>query len=146
METVNEQLNSTFLPLPNFVAFLESKANGNVKQLAEEVNIARSTLVGYINGKPPTIENIIKICLFYNVSADFLLGLEGGKHLFDVGEAASEICHVVERYSDTYVQELTKDIIMHIMPTIQSAVYNLRIKGVPAAKPNSGIRFSMKQK
>ena len=47
------------------------------KQLAEQIGQAQSTLVYWeTNKQEPTISALKKLCLYFNVSADYLLGLE----------------------------------------------------------------------
>ena len=50
----------------------------NIKQeiLAEELGIPRSTLSDYENAKKlPTLENLIRISLYFNVGCDYLMGI-----------------------------------------------------------------------
>lgn len=46
------------------------------KQLAEQLNTSQSNYARYENGRRKlSIEDLITICLFYKVSADYVLGL-----------------------------------------------------------------------
>ena len=46
------------------------------KQLSIDIGISTSHYQSYEYGKTkPTIDNLIKICKYFNVSADYLLGL-----------------------------------------------------------------------
>lgn len=45
-------------------------------ELAEILNVTQSTIVRYENGKyEPSLSTLIKICKYFEVSADYLLGL-----------------------------------------------------------------------
>ena len=47
--------------------------------LAKMLNISQGTYSNYENGKTePPYDILIKLCLFYNVSADYVLGLPNG--------------------------------------------------------------------
>ncbi len=47
------------------------------KQLAEQINSAQSAIYYWESNKQePTISALKKLCTFFNVSADYLLGLE----------------------------------------------------------------------
>lgn len=47
------------------------------KQLAEQINSAQSAIYYWESNKQePTISALKKLCIFFNVSADYLLGLE----------------------------------------------------------------------
>ena len=46
-------------------------------ELGKELNVRDSTIIRWENEKiSPTIENLYNIAKFFNVSADYLLGLE----------------------------------------------------------------------
>ena len=47
------------------------------KQLAEQISCAQSAIVYWeTNRQEPTISALKKLCVFFEVSADYLLGLE----------------------------------------------------------------------
>ncbi|MBE6797104.1 MAG: helix-turn-helix transcriptional regulator [Ruminococcaceae bacterium] len=49
------------------------------KELADVLNITQNTYSNYENGKTePPYEIMKKLCLFYGVSADYILGLPKG--------------------------------------------------------------------
>ncbi len=49
----------------------------NQKQVAEKLKISVTCYAGYEQGyRQPDIKTLKKICLLYDVSADYLLGLE----------------------------------------------------------------------
>jgi len=46
-------------------------------QLGKEIGIAQTTISQYeLKSREPDIETIKKLCKFFNVSSDFLLGIE----------------------------------------------------------------------
>lgn len=54
------------------------------KNLAEILNTSQSYYAQYENGKRPLpIEHLITLCKFYNVSADYILGLPKGMKYLD---------------------------------------------------------------
>ncbi len=51
--------------------------NLNQKQLSERASIPTTTISGWLNaGRLPDYNALVKLSLFFNVSADYLLGLE----------------------------------------------------------------------
>lgn len=56
--------------------YLRQKQNITQKQLADIVKLTQSTIAGYENAtKLPTIDTLILLAQYFNVSADYLLGL-----------------------------------------------------------------------
>lgn len=54
---------------------LESGLTQN--EIAKSLNISKSCYAGYEQGyREPDFKTLIKICKFFNVSSDYLLGLE----------------------------------------------------------------------
>ena len=54
------------------------------KDLAEEINLDRATVSSWERGKSyPTVETLIKISDYFNVSIDSLLGLTNNKKALD---------------------------------------------------------------
>lgn len=52
------------------------------RDLACKLNLTQSTIAYYENGKKlPTIENLISIAKFFNVSTDYLLGLSFNNYI-----------------------------------------------------------------
>lgn len=50
------------------------------KQFANDLNIAPSTIGGYVQGvSEPDFETLKRIALYFNVSADYLLGIQENK-------------------------------------------------------------------
>jgi len=55
---------------------LRLEKNISQKQLSADIGISTSHYQSYEYGKTkPTIDNLIKFCEYFNVSADYLLGL-----------------------------------------------------------------------
>ena len=71
-------------------------------QLAQKLDITRSSVSYYEKGAIyPSVDILVKICRFFNVSADFLLGLSEGKefhisHLTD--EQVSIIINTIHQF------------------------------------------------
>ena len=54
----------------------DSEPKISQKKISEILYTAQSTISDYENGKRPLpIEHLITLCKFYNVSADYILGL-----------------------------------------------------------------------
>ena len=50
-----------------------------IRQQARDMGIDVSNLYGYRSGyRTPEVDNLRKICSYYGVSADWLIGLKGG--------------------------------------------------------------------
>lgn len=63
-------------------------------ELAEAVDLVKSSISAYEKGlKYPSIEVLIKLCNFFNVSSDYLLGLSDNKEIqkYDLTEEQREI-------------------------------------------------------
>ncbi len=55
---------------------LRLEANLTQDQLAEKTHIGQATISKYeANAQSPTIDMVIVLCKFFNVSADYLIGL-----------------------------------------------------------------------
>lgn len=55
---------------------LRLSKNLSAKQLGDELNVSDSTIIRWENGlRIPNAENIHNIAVFFEVSADFLLGI-----------------------------------------------------------------------
>ena len=58
---------------------LRNLKNLNQKQIAEILNVSQTTYSRYENGKLDIpSKSLIKLAKFYNVSVDYLLGIEKG--------------------------------------------------------------------
>ncbi|MDE5654839.1 MAG: transcriptional regulator [Clostridia bacterium] len=66
--------------LSNFAGTLNDlivEHNLNARTLALALGIDNSTVTRYLNGKRlPSLENLVKIANYFNISSDYLLGLE----------------------------------------------------------------------
>ena len=59
---------------------LVEELNITQRQLSAELNLAPTTLNGYLNGhREPDFCTLIRIANYFDVSADYLLGLSGNK-------------------------------------------------------------------
>lgn len=56
-------------------------ANGKKEcDTAKEIGVSNSALNAYLGGnRTPTFENLYKLCSYFGISADWLMGLDGGK-------------------------------------------------------------------
>lgn len=55
---------------------LRMEQNLSQMQLAKETNISQASIAKWeLNQRTPTLDNIITLCNFFKVSADYLLGL-----------------------------------------------------------------------
>ena len=54
----------------------------NIKQVSERLGMHRSSVSGYENNtRTPTVEILTKFALLYNVTTDYLLGIDNKKFL-----------------------------------------------------------------
>lgn len=52
-------------------------------QVARRLNLSKTTISGYENNvKTPSLDVLVQLSVFYNVTADYLLGLENRKMLY----------------------------------------------------------------
>jgi hypothetical protein len=58
---------------------LELKGDDSYEQMHEKTGIGSSTMFNYLHGRDVPGRMIVKICLAYGVSADWLLGLNDTK-------------------------------------------------------------------
>ena len=90
-----------------FPAKLEGlrKARGIKRQeAADEIGITRATLENYEKGnRKPDIKTLATLCEYYNVSADYLLGIPLTVRRNTVSEIQKTIINYVERYKDALI-------------------------------------------
>lgn len=56
---------------------LRIEANLTQAEVSKALNMSRNAFTNYENGiREPSLETLTKICKFFDVSADYLLGLE----------------------------------------------------------------------
>lgn len=66
----------------NLQSLIETRSS-SLKALSEEIKVTPATLSRYLSGqRTPDLPYVVKIATFFNVSIDWLLGLNGDK--FDV--------------------------------------------------------------
>lgn len=65
---------------------VEEFANGNKANFAKTSDIPKTTFYGYLDGRNPKIEHLLKIREKYHVSLDWLLSGEGSR---DINEQSS---------------------------------------------------------
>lgn len=68
----------------------------NQMQLANEIGVTKQCVSNWENDNIlPSIEMLIKLSSFFNVTTDYLLGLEKDKRLIDVqGLSEQQIAHI----------------------------------------------------
>ncbi|MDI3537685.1 MAG: hypothetical protein PWP30_2167 [Eubacteriaceae bacterium] len=64
----------------------------NQREVAEEIGISKQTISFYVNGKRlPDIDTVYKLCKFFKISSDYLLGLSDIKSMdIDIKEMSKE--------------------------------------------------------
>lgn len=66
----------------NLQSLIDTRSS-SLKSLSEEIKVTPATLSRYLSGqRTPDLPYVVKIATFFNVSIDWLLGLNGDK--FDV--------------------------------------------------------------
>ncbi len=76
------------------------------KELAEQLNIAYSTLGNYLNGdREPDIDMLIKIADFFSVSVDYLLGHHTDETISD---EETRLLHLFRQLTPEHRQLLTE--------------------------------------
>lgn len=70
-------------------------------QLAEKLNITKQTVSNWENDNiQPSIEMLIKLTKTFNVSADYLLGLEPNTYISTDGLPTEFVAHLVQVIND----------------------------------------------
>lgn len=71
------------------------------KQLADELGMSKQTISNWENSNIlPSIETLIRLCKFFNVSTDYILGLDN-KNYIDVSDLSLEtISHLQQIIDD----------------------------------------------
>lgn len=76
--------------------------NLSAKALGEEINVTPATLSRYLSGnRTPDLPYVVKLAQYFNVSIDWLLGLNGDK--FDV--MPKEVQEIAELYQLSSLQD-----------------------------------------
>ena len=98
---------------------LRKEAGYSQKQIAEKLCISQQTYSDYENGKTePTTDTLIRISKIYNVSLDFLLGMEDdfGIPVFTPEEKAAGIS-ATKKISITPIEEDMLDVFRKVGKT-----------------------------
>lgn len=79
------------------------------KEASKNFGIPLSSLGHYLTGRMPSIEKLIKIAKYFNVSTDYLLGVSDTRNcsndILDVSHLNSSQIKEVQRYINFIVQE-----------------------------------------
>lgn len=78
MNNLSERLNGIAYRLKWLVT---EKANGKYTVFANKAGIPGSTFQGYMNGRPPNSEHLLRIHLFFNVNLNWLLSGDGDPYM-----------------------------------------------------------------
>jgi transcriptional regulator with XRE-family HTH domain len=66
---------------------LLSEKNLSYTALAKELNIPQTTISNWLNrGSKPNIEDLIKICDYFNISLDYIIGRESKDNVIIVND------------------------------------------------------------
>ncbi len=66
---------------------LLSEKNLSYTALAKELNIPQTTISNWLNrGSKPNIEDLIKICDYFNISLDYIIGRESEDNVIIVND------------------------------------------------------------
>jgi len=78
---------------------LLSEKNLSYTALAKELNIPQTTISNWLNrGSKPNIEDLIKICDYFNISLDYIIGRESEDNVIIVNDKQkSEIEELYEK-------------------------------------------------
>lgn len=72
------------------------------KQLADELGVTKQTVSNWENDNIlPSIETLMRICQFFNVSTDYVLGLDNKKYI-EVSDLSLEVV--------SHIQQIINDI------------------------------------
>lgn len=91
---------------PERLKELISRNNFKYKEIERATGIKHYTINAYVNGKAqPDMEAIISLCIFFNVSSDYLVGLSDtyypDKITKKIKEIEKAINHQVENFKTT---------------------------------------------
>ena len=100
------------MSLGNRILELITERNISQKQLANDINIAPSTLNGYIQGnREPDIAMLYKISMYFNVTIDYLIGSDNQSSTYKYGlnEAEYELINIYrcldEKQKKLYIEQ-----------------------------------------
>lgn len=89
---------------------LRNAYNLTQTQLADELCVTKQTVSNWENGNIlPSVDTLIRICNFFNVSTDYILGLDN-KNYIEVSnlslEVISHIQQIINDIKNTSIQNL----------------------------------------
>lgn len=83
--------------ISNKIKLLREKHSDKQSDLAKKLNITRSSVNAWEMGiSLPSTSNIVKIALLYNVSTDYLLGIEKNSTINITGLSNQELSILIE--------------------------------------------------
>lgn len=83
---------------------LRKKNNLTQQQVAERLNVSKAVVSSYeLSNRSPSFQTLVKIANLYNVTTDFLLGINKRK-MIDITNLTSEQADIIEKL----VQEFEK--------------------------------------
>lgn len=83
---------------------LRKKNNLTQQQVAERLNVSKAVVSSYeLSNRSPSFQTLVKIANIYNVTTDFLLGINKRK-MIDITNLTSEQADIIEKL----VQEFEK--------------------------------------
>ena len=108
---------------------LRKKNNLTQKQLADQLDVSLSTIIKYERGdREPNIQILKRICAFFNVTIDYLLGLDECPEISNAQEKSTELYHDLLSSNPVLSQKM-KDIIDERRKRIlYQAHFNIAIK------------------
>lgn len=76
------------------MCLLREKSGLSQKELAEKINVSRSTIAGYETGKTfPSVEVIIKYADFFGTTTDYILGRIDNRNIRITKDADIKVIH-----------------------------------------------------
>lgn len=80
---------------------LRKSYNLTQKQLAEKLGLSKQTVSNWENDNIlPSIETLIRICNFFNVSTDYILGLDEKIYIEVSGLSLEKVSHIQQIVND----------------------------------------------
>jgi len=74
--------------------------------VADKLNVARTSYTAYENGtKQPTLETLINIADFFDVSIDYLLGRNEQKNAIAANECMAELLEIIKAVPEEKIDE-----------------------------------------
>lgn len=71
------------------------------KQLADKLGVTKQTVSNWENDNIlPSIETLMRICQFFNVSTDYVLGLDNKKYIEVSGLSLEVVSHIQQIIND----------------------------------------------